>query len=229
MKYLAKLLGASLENAFKFTPKKFENPLEQSKLEEAQALYPHLEIALGNDMCVETITEVGSKSRCTLIFLIDVSGSISTSAKEHFAGLQEGIIESLDQYETVDVVVIPHTTQALEPTRLLDWLDIELNGGTIVSSAYKELPKYAKNNTDSDNYVVQLTDGDNWADDNKTVMQQVNKLALSGGVQGFKYFEVTTRPTQILGKAMINSHVVESYFMDIGEPSLKSIIPTFPN
>lgn len=234
MKYLEKLLRPQSIEAFDFDPKLFQNSKAKKILEQAKSEYPSLCITLGDDVKVDSVYRTERREFATAYFIIDVSASVCRETKEHFAGIQQGVMASLnEEYEGIRSLVVPHTTKALDVTPGLDWIEsVGLNwmtiaetGGTIVSSGYKRVSENIMAGPaadDRDYYIVQLTDGDNWADDTKNVDREIQSLALDGEVAGFKYFEVSNRPQQGLGKMMESNLAVESYRMRVGSPTIIS-------
>lgn len=212
MSYLKKLVSS---NSFEFkAPIAYSNPDQEAKLKSLREDYPDFNIELKNST-VTSSNEVSQNEEAEVLFLVDISGSIDTNTKEHFAAIQEGIIESLkEKYDHVSHGVILHHTQAKCAVTGFGWINGAETGGTIVSSAYRKAQEYI-NCPDVDYYIVQLTDGDNWADDNSNTNECINKLALSG-VRGFKYFEVTDRPTQSLFDTMTRNDCVEVFRMKVG-------------
>ena len=153
-------------------------------------------------------------------FLVDVSGSVCGNMKAHFAAVQQGIIESLAKdYERVYHGVITHHTSAKEAQTGYDWVNNNETGGTIVSTAYSAVEGLDNNNDETDYYIVQLTDGDNWHDDNKRTDDLVNSLAING-FRGFKYFEISNRKTQVLYQTMVKNEFVEVYRMKVGSTDI---------
>lgn len=222
MHYLNKLLTQNLETIFGFIPQKYvDNNLPD--LSHLKTQYPQVDFRFKTgSININEQTTIERKPKGTLFFIIDVSGSIDIGHKEHFAGIMEGITDDFKKsYSDYMVKIILHTTEVVDTytysSRQL-WIKNEKTGGTIVSSGYKEAERFLSD--DSDNYLVQLSDGDNWEDDNKTVMEFINNIAYEGKVQGFKYFEITNRISQNLGRLMSKSFV-ESYFMNLGKLHLK--------
>ncbi len=219
MSYLAKLLNNKLDIALTFkTAKSFTSPLMDSNIKEAGESFPMLEFS-PKEAKVELIADEEIKKEAKVIFIVDVSGSVDYGMKEHFAGIQEGIISKLkDNYYDVGHLVILHHTAVVKVAGGYKWINDAETGGTIVSSGYKEAEKRMTRD-DCDYYIVQLTDGDNWADDTPTTDKLVHKLALKGAC-GFKYFEIGGRATQTLYRTMKENDCVEVYRMKTGKAEI---------
>jgi uncharacterized sporulation protein YeaH/YhbH (DUF444 family) len=212
MKYYNQLVNPNLPLAFAFTPKEYSNPDQQKGLKTLKEAYPSYNISLKTPLIEHQAPKLPSKF-AEVYFLIDVSGSITKEHKEHFAGIAEGILYTLGKtYEEATPTYIAFHVNIASTARDLSWLENKETGGTVVSSALKETSLSSPNDT----YIVILTDGDNWHDDNPTVERLLKEKALEG-FAGFKYFEVTDRPTQPLGKVCKNLSFVSAYKMPLGE------------
>lgn len=112
------------------------------------------------------------------IMIMDVSGSMDEEKKSiarHWFSLQYAFIKR--RYPQTDLVFISHTDTAEEVTEE-EFFKGRRSGGTIVSGSYELAlsiikERYNANNTNI--YISQASDGDNWADDNDAVY-----AALSG-------------------------------------------------
>ena len=151
-------------------------------------------------------------------FICDVSGSVDLHHKEQFAAIANLVSNELvGQYRSVsEEVVGHHTSRVKDITTIGELLASKETGGSYASSGYA----YVQGQLDAsyDNYIVQLTDGDNWSDDDtKGVGDLIGAmLASDKRVRGVKYFEITNRATQKLGQAMNFSTLVSAYFMKEG-------------
>lgn len=191
---------------FEFKPHRFSNAALREQLEQIAELHPNVVVTPKKYSVSEKVSQDRLNS-AVVYFLIDVSGSIDSKKKAQFAALAQIMINKLNlRYNNVKPIFITHHTCVVDEVSDFSWLDDTSTGGTIVSSAYEAVRTYKNKDT----YVVQLTDGDNWNDDTPVTVNLINRLALEG-IAGFKYFEVTDRPLQNLGKAMIQEFVVDAY------------------
>ena len=216
MSYLQKLTPT---NCFNFkNAVSFSNLSQIEDLEQVQEENPDYIIKL-KKVYIDSLEDTTRNDHAKVLFLVDVSGSVGLAEKEHFAGIQEGIISSLTKdYTVVNHGVILHHTSARSAVTGYSWIEDNETGGTIVSTAYEEAKKHLSDSYDL--YIVQLTDGDNWADDTSTTNNIVNELAISG-VRGFKYFEISGRSTQSLHTSMMKNKCVEVFRMATGSLELR--------
>jgi uncharacterized protein len=125
--------------------------------------------------------------------LMDVSGSVTESMKN----LSKGFLLLLHlflqrNYKNVDVVFIRHTQVAKECDEHEFFYGTE-TGGTIVSSCLEEMKKIIRDRYDTsvwNIYAAQLSDGDNWDQDNKRCVDLLEKELL-GILQYMVYVQVS--------------------------------------
>jgi len=215
MNYLEKLISNNFSQSLCFSPKVFSNESAKRKLKEIQEEHPELEVEIKN-VRVTDIKDTERNEYAKVYFLVDVSGSVCGNMKAHFAAIQQGVLESLNEdYDHVNYGVILHHTRAKDAVTGYDWVNDAETGGTFVSTAYVAVKELNNTDNETDHYIVQLTDGDNWFDDNKFVDNIVNSLAIDG-FKGFKYFEIGNRPTQKLYTLMAENEFVDTYRMKTG-------------
>lgn len=113
-----------------------------------------------------------------MICLMDVSGSMGesekTTAKKFFLLLYLFLQKS---HEKVDIVFIRHTDDAQEVDEETFFQSKE-SGGTIVSTALKLASQIIETrySPQTNVYIAQASDGDNWDNDNVEVIQAMYKL-----------------------------------------------------
>lgn len=125
---------------------------------------------------------------------MDVSGSMSEHHKDlakRFFLLLYLFLER--QYDNIDIRFIRHTTEAEEVDEETFFYDRQ-TGGTVVSSAFytvREIidQEYDQNNTNI--YIAQASDGDNWESDNDELISTLENNILPI-VQYMAYLEVGT-------------------------------------
>jgi uncharacterized sporulation protein YeaH/YhbH (DUF444 family) len=138
------------------------------------------------------------KNKALVVAIRDVSGSVGIWEKERFDEyLRLALNEIKQKYMDVEVKYIVHHTEA----KVVNEEDFSksLSGGTIISSALKELIKHL--DTDKEVIVIQFSDGDNLHSDNPRTVKLLNDEILPK-VKYFKYFEANqySRTDTILQK-----------------------------
>lgn len=110
------------------------------------------------------------RSSAAIFFIMDNSGSMGeeekTLARKFFTLLYLFVIR---KYETVDLVFVSHTDKAHEVDEETFFTTRE-SGGTVVSTALtvmRDIYNERYSGGDTNVYVCQASDGDNWEDDNK--------------------------------------------------------------
>lgn len=129
-----------------------------------------------------------------LIMVMDVSGSMDetkkTIARRWFALLYAFIKR---RYANTELVFIAHTNEAFEMSEG-DFFTTRINGGTQVSAALKMVNDIVRERYDFNQiniYVSHASDGDNWADDNVRVLDEMyGDAGLLNKIQLFSYVEV---------------------------------------
>jgi hypothetical protein len=125
-----------------------------------------------------------------LFMIMDISGSMGehekTVARKWFALLYAFMKR---KYTTCDLIFIAHTSDAYEMSEN-DFFSTRMNGGTMVSPALSMLNKIIKeryDHTQTNIYVSNASDGDNWESDSATVIDEMDKLIPK--IQHFSYIE----------------------------------------
>jgi len=129
-----------------------------------------------------------------LILMMDISGSMDenkkTIARRWFALLYAFIKR---KYPDTELVFIAHTSEAFEMNEG-DFFSTRVNGGTAVSPALKmagQIIRERYNSNETNIYICHASDGDNWADDNSAVMDELlGQGNLLNKIQMFSYVEV---------------------------------------
>jgi uncharacterized sporulation protein YeaH/YhbH (DUF444 family) len=125
-----------------------------------------------------------------LIMIMDISGSMGehekTVARRWFATLYAFMKR---RYTTCDLIFIAHTSDAYEMSEN-DFFSTRINGGTMVSPALAMANKIVKeryDHTQTNIYVSNASDGDNWPSDEPAVIDEMDKLISK--IQHFSYIE----------------------------------------
>lgn len=130
-------------------------------------------------------------SSAVVFFVMDISGSMYENRKmlaKKFFLLYFLFLEK--QYTTVELRFISHTTSADEVSQH-DFFYSPRSGGTIVSSAFALVEHIIDSEYKLDEtnfYVAQASDGDNWPGDNGTLLLLLDRLLPK--LQYFTYIEV---------------------------------------
>jgi uncharacterized sporulation protein YeaH/YhbH (DUF444 family) len=128
-----------------------------------------------------------------IFFLMDVSGSMGDYEK----GLAKKFFLLLylflnKEYEKIEITFIRHTMDAKECSEEEFFYSRE-TGGTMVSSALKltnEIIDSRVNLNETNVYIAQASDGDNWAADNTDCLRELQTLV--DKVQYFAYIQTET-------------------------------------
>jgi uncharacterized protein len=129
-------------------------------------------------------------TKAVMVCLMDVSGSMTdkekTIAKKFFMLLS---ILLHHKYEAVEIVFVRHHTQA-EECNEHDFFYKKETGGTVVSSGLQLVNEILKRYSDAEynKYVCQASDGDNWNDDNKNVIKELQEMIPT--LQYFAYLDI---------------------------------------
>ena len=143
-------------------------------------------------------------TKAVLFGLLDVSGSMGEHEKEiakRFFIL--ALLFLKRKYEKVDIVWIRHTDTAKEVNEQ-EFFYAKESGSTVISSALKLMHQIQKERYPSDVwnvYGIQITDGDNYAEDNPTAIELLEEKILPIS-QYFAYVEVHT-PIQMSAHALM--------------------------
>jgi len=132
-------------------------------------------------------------TKAVMICCMDVSGSMDEDrkdlAKRFYLLLYVWLMKQYNQ--RVDIVFIRHHTRAEEVDEQKFFYDQE-SGGTVVSPIFELAAKIIKdryNPSDWNIYMCHASDGDNWTDDNKKVVEALDGMAST--LQYFAYLQVT--------------------------------------
>jgi sporulation protein YhbH len=132
------------------------------------------------------------ESNAVIIYMMDVSGSMSDLKKELVRLTAFWIDTWLRyQYRRVDIVYIAHDTRAVEVTEE-QFYTLREAGGTKISSAYELCLKLIQERyppCDWNVYPFHWTDGENWADNDKKCVELLGGSVLPL-VNQFAYGEV---------------------------------------
>jgi hypothetical protein len=135
-----------------------------------------------------------------LFMVMDVSGSMTehekTVARRWFALVYSFMKR---RYATCELVFIAHTTEAQEMSEN-DFFSTRINGGTMVSPALAETNKIINaryDHTQTNIYVSNASDGDNWGSDSEAVLEEMNTLLPK--IQHFSYVETPNQWKQDYG------------------------------
>lgn len=144
------------------------------------------------DLKYNNFTKIARPSTTAVMFCImDVSASMDETkkllAKKFFLLLYTFLKK---KHKDIDIVFISHTEVAEEVTEKEFFYDNK-NGGTIISTSYILLDKILKeryNINETNIYIAQASDGDNFGSDNERLSSMVNKLI--NDVQFMVYIEI---------------------------------------
>lgn len=155
-----------------------------------------------------SVKEMKPATTATIFSITDCSGSMTEEKKlisRKFFYLLYLFLTR--KYETVNLVWIIHTAEAREVTEK-EFFETQDSGGTVVSTALKLvynmiLEKY---NTDDTNlYILQSSDGDNFEIDNQLVGEYLDKLLPL--VQFYGYIQIDTTMFHITSSNMLDVYV----------------------
>lgn len=124
-----------------------------------------------------------STKKATLIAICDVSGSMGSTKKsmaKEYLGFVKATLET--RYGQIDEKFVSHTTKAKEVASKEELFGECETGGTYISTGLRKAIQLANqvNRNQSDVFVLQFSDGDNWGEDNdETVscMKQLDNIA----------------------------------------------------
>lgn len=138
-------------------------------------------------------------SQAVVFFVLDVSGSmyedIKLMAKKFFMFFY-WFLEL--HYKYLDLRFIIHTTDAYEVGEK-DFFTTKISGGTVLSSGLRlisDIIKAEYNYNDTNIYIVQASDGENFYYDDAQYMEEINKLLKY--VQYYMYVETRLKPSHSL-------------------------------
>lgn len=118
-------------------------------------------------------------SNAAVYLLLDRSGSMTKAKTDMAKSFYFWMVQFLKRkYKKLDIVFVAHDSSAFECNEE-DFFKISSNGGTKCSSAFKFAYEHILNYhppEDWNNYVFEISDGDNFMDDNLVAVDYVNKL-----------------------------------------------------
>lgn len=133
-------------------------------------------------------------TKAVIFLAMDVSGSMDAGRKRMARLLFYWCVQFLRRrYEQTELRFVAHTTEAREVTEHEFFNRVE-TGGTKVSSAFEliaELQRERYPAADWNIYVLHVSDGDNFAADNRRTIELVRRLARECSLVG--YLEVDAR------------------------------------
>lgn len=142
-------------------------------------------------------------TKAVMFCLMDVSGSMGdfekTLAKRFFMLLYLFLVKTYRK-DNVEMVFIRHTTDAQEVDEETFFYDPQ-NGGTLVSSALKEMQKIVKKRyltSEWNIYAAQVSDGDNFESDNLSCKKLLEDSILEY-TQYFAYIQVDRYGSDMIG------------------------------
>lgn len=168
-------------------------------------------------------------SQAVMFCIMDVSGSMDQATKDiakRFYILLYLFLTA--RYENVDVVYIRHHTQAKEVDEHTFFYSQE-TGGTIVSSALKEMRKIVNeryNPAEWNIYAAQASDGDNWSDDSP-LCRELLENDIMPDTRFYAYIEITTRDHQSLWQEYQEVEASWDNFVCKHIVSVDDILPVF--
>lgn len=127
------------------------------------------------------------------VMIMDVSGSMDEDKKRmarKFFSLQYAFIHR--KYPQTDLVFIAHTDSPEELTEE-EFFTTRRSGGTIVSPAYKmahDIIRARYDAHDTNIYLSQASDGDNWDTDNSECITELEESGLINKVRHMSYAQV---------------------------------------
>jgi uncharacterized sporulation protein YeaH/YhbH (DUF444 family) len=127
------------------------------------------------------------------IMIMDISGSMDEDKKRmarKFFSLQYAFIHR--KYPNTDLVFIAHTEKAQEMTEE-EFFSTRKSGGTMVSPAYAlahDIIKERYNANETNLYLSQASDGDNWDSDNVNCIKELEQSGLIDKLRHMSYAQV---------------------------------------
>ena len=171
------------------------------------------------------------ESRAVMFCMLDVSGSMDERckdlAKRFFLLLYLFLTK---KYDTVELRFITHTTTAEEVTEEKFFYDTRM-GGTQMSSGLAEIKKIIHDDYEISRwnmYIVQLTDGDNFQNDDSDYFSLLNELL--DIVQQYYYVEVAPDQTLHLAFSDIWMQIgkLEKEISNLTRARLKKVEDIYP-
>jgi len=129
------------------------------------------------------------------IILMDISGSMGEEKKliaRKFFSLQYAFIKR--KYPNTDLIFVAHTDTPEEVTEE-EFFTTTRSGGTVVSTSYELINKIISTRYDSKEtniYLTQASDGDNWYDDNVNIIPALETSGLLSKLRHMSYAEINT-------------------------------------
>lgn len=147
-------------------------------------------------------------SRVVIIFMLDISGSVTDTIKEKVRQIAFWMTKMLSkQYKHIDVEYIAHDTQANLVSEE-QFYTLRAGGGTKISAALELCIKVTEEKyppQEYDVYPVQLTDGENQYNDNDTCTKLIEKMLTSEGflplARYYSLFQVNDRAPTTSGQS----------------------------
>lgn len=134
-------------------------------------------------------------SSAVMFCVMDISGSVTEQAKELSKTFFLLLYLFLNKnYKNVDIRFVSHTTVANEVSEQ-DFFYSKETGGTLVSSAFKVVRDIIEEEYDHNQwniYIAQSSDGDNWREDNKQLIDILSNDILHK-INYMTYIEVKGR------------------------------------
>lgn len=131
-------------------------------------------------------------TRAVMFCLMDVSGSMGEKQKDIAKRFYILLAMFLKRnYQIVDIVFIRHTEYA-EEVNEQDFFYKKESGGTIISSGYEKVSSIINSRYNEEQwniYIAQASDGDNWDDDNRLMLDILTTKLLPVS-QYFAYINV---------------------------------------
>jgi uncharacterized protein len=127
------------------------------------------------------------------VMIMDISGSMDEDKKRmarKFFSLQYAFIKR--KYPNTDLVFIAHTEKPEEMTEE-EFFTTRKSGGTIVSPAYTlvhDIIKARYDANDTNIYLSQASDGDNWDSDNSNIIPELEDSGLLTKLRHMSYAQV---------------------------------------
>ena len=127
------------------------------------------------------------------VMIMDISGSMDEDKKRmarKFFSLQYAFIKR--KYPQTDLVFIAHTDESEEMTEE-EFFTTRKSGGTIVSPAYELAHQIIRSRYDANEsniYLSQASDGDNWDSDNAAIIPALEESGLLKKLRHMSYIQV---------------------------------------
>lgn len=125
--------------------------------------------------------------------IMDISGSMDEDKKRiarKFFSLQYAFIKK--KYPNTDLIFVAHTEKAYEMSEE-EFFSTRVSGGTMVSPAYTMMHDIIKSRYDANQtniYLSQASDGDNWDSDNASIIPELEESGLLSKVRHMCYAHV---------------------------------------